>query len=90
MKEVCLPFTDLKDNEIAEVEIRISERKRVLKYRIESFALAPPEKKKPGTNEKINLLREMIKAYDPDWELIQILDSNEGSNYVQLLYRYKK
>ncbi len=89
MKEVCIPVADMKDNERAEVEVRIPKSKQVWKYRIESFEIASGEKdemkKKPIEN-----LRYKINTYDSNWELIQIFNSDQTSRYVQLLYRYKK
>jgi len=86
---VCIPVADIKENESAEVEVRIPKSKRVWKYRIESFEIKSGEKDEMK-NIPIENLRYKIKTYDSNWELIQIFDSDQTSGYVQLLYRYKK
>ena len=89
MKEVCIPISDLKENDLAEVEVRIPKRKLIWKYRIEPFEIAFREE--AGTEElQIEKLRKKIKSYDSNWELIQIFDSDKSSGYIQLLYRSKK
>jgi hypothetical protein len=89
MKELCIPFTDIKDGEKADVEVRVPQSKQVWKYRIESINIAYRQEEKPKEN-KIDKLRYKIKTYDPNWELLQIYDLDEGSDFVRLLYRRKK
>lgn len=89
MKEVCIPFADIRENERAEVEVRVPKSKRVWKYRVESFDVASG-KEKDEKEKMIENLRYRIKTYDSDWELIQIFESDPESGYVQLLYRQKK
>ena len=89
MKEVCIPFAGIKNNERAEVEVRVPKSNRIWKYRIESFEYKSGEKDM-AKNESIENLQNKIRTYDSNWELIQIFDSDETSGYVQLLYRYKK
>ena len=89
MKEVCIPFTGIKNDERAEVEVRIPKSNRIWKYRIEAFEFKY-EKENETANEPITNLQNMINKYDSNWELIQIFDLDKTSGYVQLLYRYKK
>lgn len=89
MKEVCIPVADLKDHERAEVEVRIPKSKQVWKYRIETCKIKSNEKDEAG-DLPVENLRYIINTYDSKWELIQILNSDQTSGYVQLLYRYKK
>ncbi len=90
MKEVCIPLVDINKNDIAEVEVRIPKRRRVWKYRVESFHISEKSKEDSDIEKRIKNLRDRISEYDPDWELIQIFDSENASGYVQILYRYKK
>jgi hypothetical protein len=84
MKEICLPFAGLADNESAEVIIRSQESDKSWSYRVVSFNIP-----KVDSSRMIKTLREKIHQYDPAWELIQIFDNSEGTEYVHVLYRKK-
>lgn len=82
MKEICLPFTGIADDESAEVTVRSQESNKTWKYRVVSFNIKNHENK-----VIIEDLREKIKQYDPEWELIQIFDNSQGTDHVHVLYR---
>lgn len=84
MKEICLPFEGFADNESAEVTVKSQDSDTTFKYRVVSFTI-----KIDNTSVIIEELREKIKHYDPEWELIQIFDNSEGNKYVHVLYRKK-
>jgi hypothetical protein len=88
MKELCIPFRDIKENEMAEVEIKVPQRELVWRYRIEAVNFSSQGENITVT-DKIEHLCNEIKTHDPDWELIQIIDSDEKTGYIKLLYRYK-
>jgi DNA-binding response OmpR family regulator len=82
MKEICLPFAGIADNESAEVTVKSQNSENTWKYRVVSFNI-----KSNNTDVIIKELREKIRLYDPEWELIQIFDNSEGAEYVHVLYR---
>ena len=82
MKEICLPFTGIADNESAEVIVKSQDSEKTWKYRVVSFNI-----KSNNTDVIIKELREKIRLYDPAWELIQIFDTSEGTEHVHVLYR---
>ncbi len=84
MKEICLPFAGLADNESAEVIVKSQDSDKAWNYRVVSFNI-----KSTSTDNILKDLREKINTYDPDWELIQIFDTTEGKEYVHVLYRKK-
>jgi hypothetical protein len=90
MKEVCLPFAEIPENETAEVEVKAPLSNRIWKYRIESFLVNDPFAKSVNNLIKIEKLRKLIKDYDHRWELIQIYDTNRESEFVHVLYRERK
>ena len=84
MKEICLPFSGIADNESAEVIVRTQDSDKTWKYRVVSFGI-----KNNNNQVIIEDLRAKIKQYDPEWELIQIFDTSEGTEHVHVLYRKK-
>lgn len=82
MKEICLPFTGIADNESAEVTVKSQDTKKTWKYRVVSFNI-----KSDNTDVILKELREKIRVYDPEWELIQIFDNTQGTEHVHVLYR---
>lgn len=84
MKEICLPFAGLAENESAEVTVKSQESDKTWKYRVVAFHL-----KSKNIDVILTDLREKISTYDPEWELIQIFDTTEGTEHVHVLYRKK-
>ncbi|MBN1599008.1 MAG: hypothetical protein JW894_12005 [Bacteroidales bacterium] len=89
MRSICIPVKGISEGDIAEVEVRVLKSDLVWKYRLESFKLPNTGKSPSDTIKRIDSLRKLIKEYDQSWELIQILDTIEASEYVHILYRKK-
>lgn len=85
MKEICLPFTGIADDESAEVIVKSQDSSKTWMYRVVSFKIVSK-----SAEVIIEDLREKIRKYDPDWELIQIFDTSTESENVHVLYRKKK
>lgn len=96
MKEICIPISRFKEDEIAEVTVKIGDRKENFHFRVESFPW------KTGGNEPVNedeyvieslkriyRLKKVLKEYDSQWELIQIFTPSENADHIQVLYRKK-
>jgi hypothetical protein len=69
MREVVLQIPTLEAEQNIEIEVKINGKKRTLNYHVE---IVDFEKKKVSSEERITILRKVIKEYDHDWELIQI------------------
>jgi hypothetical protein len=69
MREVVLQIPTLDSEQNIEIDVKINGRKRTLKYRVEIVGL---ETEETLVEDRIALLRPVIKEHDKDWELIQI------------------
>ena len=68
MKEICVNLTELEADETVEVEIRVRGKNQELRYRVEAFDLTESNVEA----SRVDQLRILIQAYDPNWELVQI------------------
>lgn len=96
MKEIALPLPYFRDDQIAEVELSISRSRLHYNFRIESFPwdiedefTHPDDDEITRSLKRITRLRKAIQEYDPEWELIQIFNPPENSNFIQVLYKKK-
>jgi hypothetical protein len=89
MKGICLPWPEIPEDERAVVEVKLSGSNRLCRFRIEPLLINDLGGKQNNTDLRINKLRNWIQNYDKQWELIQIFNTNEGSEYVHILYREK-
>ncbi len=95
MHDICVPIPHFSDNEIAEVEVKIGDKKSSFNFRVESFLW---DNKDTGFSElspvpleqKISKLRNNIENYDKSWELVQIFTPPQGSKYIHVMFRQKK
>jgi hypothetical protein len=69
MREIVLSIPSVEAQQNIEIDVRINGKKRTLNYRVEIVGWESAE---PSTDEKVNVLRRVIREHDPDWELIQI------------------
>jgi hypothetical protein len=90
MKEICIPFTYICDNEHAEVEVRVPGTGKIWKYRVEPLQLAAEPEASSMDSGRINGLKRFISNYSKNWELIQIIGANENSGNIHMLYREKQ
>ena len=93
MKEICIPLPNLKDQEIADVEVTVAGQKLRYSFRIESFpweqgnefsSLTDPLERSLA---RIYKLKGAIENYDKDWELIQIFNPDGHAEHIHVLYR---
>jgi hypothetical protein len=90
MKEICIPFSNIADEEKAEVEVRVPGTGKVWKYRVEPVHVTYPGKDETKQTRGIDRLMQFIGAYNQNWELIQIIDMNEKTGNMHMLYREKQ
>ena len=85
MKEISIPLPDFIDKQIAEIEVKISSRKRQFNFKVESFRWEMDDEILT-LDEKIKNLQYELKKYDKAWELIKYL----GLKTIQNLFRQKE
>lgn len=69
MREVVLQIPTLEAEQNIEIEVKINGKKRVLKYRVEIVDWESGETTK---EDRVTVLRRVIRSHQNDWELIQI------------------
>jgi hypothetical protein len=96
MKEICIPISNLGEDEIADVTLTIGGRKTSFSFRVESFPWSIDQEQANtdedsihASLEQIAQLRSSISNYDSNWELIQIYTPKAGATHIQVLYRKK-
>lgn len=96
MKDICVPIPDLKDNQIAQLEVTVGQEKLKYEFRVESFLWETEEDLNRHNDHvshslaRITRLKNAIESYDKSWELIQIFTPSENSKFIQVLYRKRK
>lgn len=96
MKDLCVPIPDFGDDQFAEIDLKVGEKKIRFSYRVVSFPWDQDSDREKYKDEislslaRIQRLRKSIESYDPDWEIIQIFNPSENSGNIQVLYRKKK
>ena len=69
MREVILQIPTLDTEQNIEIEVKINGKKRTLRYRVEIIGLGDEA---TVVEDRVSLLRRVIREHDKDWELIQI------------------
>jgi len=95
LKDLCIPVPGFGENEIAELHLKVGDRKISYDFRVESFPWDVEDELNGNSDEvsvslaRISRLKKAIDEYDDSWELIQIFTPAEKSKYIQVLYRKK-
>ena len=93
MKDLCVPIPNFGDNEIADIELRVGDKKISYSFRVESFAwqiedeLSVENDDVSASLARIYRLKKAIEGYDKKWELIQIFTPGDNATNIQVLYR---
>jgi hypothetical protein len=94
MRDLTVPIPNLKDNQVANLEVTVGDEKLKFEFRVESFLWETDEDlAKYATDSvshslsRITRLKLAIENYDKNWELIQIYTPSEHSKFIQVLYR---
>ena len=95
MNELCVPLPVLEENQVAELEVTIGNKKERYNFRVESFKWLRDENTSLDsqldiTTKRIEKLKSSIEGYDKSWEIIQIYTPAAGANYIQVLFRKKQ
>ncbi len=93
IKDLCIPLPQLENNQIADVEVTVGEKKIKYHFRVESIPWNAEDELKgkyeSPSLERIYRLKKAINNYDKNWELIQIFTPPENAKFIQVLYRKK-
>jgi hypothetical protein len=93
MKDLCVPIPNFGDNEIADIELRVGDKKISYSFRVESFAWQIEDELSVANDDvstslaRIYRLKKAIEGYDKKWELIQIFTPGDDATHIQVLYR---
>jgi len=96
MKELCVPVLHFGENENAEISLKVGDRRTHYNFRVVSFPWEVEDEYSNGSDElsrslaRITRLKNAIKNYDPEWQLIQIYTPLEDAKFIQVLYRKKQ
>ncbi len=84
MKEVVIQIPTLEAEQNIEIDVHINGRKIKKKYRVEIIAF---EEKEDTSEERIAVLKRVIKEHDKDWKLVQIGLPEE--NRISVMFQQK-
>ncbi|NJO68419.1 MAG: hypothetical protein HC830_03320 [Bacteroidetes bacterium] len=94
MKDLCIPLPNLKDNQIAQLEVTVGQEKLKYEFRVESFVWETDDDLANLSSDhlsrslaRITRLKNSLENYNKEWELIQIFTPAENSKFIQVLYR---
>ena len=97
LKDICIPIPGFGEEEVAELHLKIGDKKISYDFRVESFPWDVEDKLNNGDDDdvskslaRIERLRNSINRYDKSWEIIQIFNPPENAKYIQVLFRKKK
>lgn len=85
MNEICIHVPTLRDEQTVEVEVTVNGERRLMNYRVESFDWTLGGRDVRG---RIDRLRSLINAYDPEWELVQI--GIPDGDLVPVMFRQRR
>lgn len=76
MREVVIQIPTLEAEQNIEIDVTINGKKKKQKYRVEIISL---EDGPTSSEDKVSVLKQVIKEKDKDWSLVQIgLPSDNG------------
>ena len=93
MKDLCVPIPNFGEDEIADIELRVGDKKMSYSFRVESFPWQVDDELSVTNDDvsaslaRIYRLKRSIEGYDKNWELIQIFTPNDNARHIQVLYR---
>lgn len=89
MAEICIPIPDLKDGQKAEITVNKLNDGDPISYRVETFSgNSSLQSNNNLDNEAVfTTFKHFIDNYDKQWELLQVIASQEDHSSIKLLYR---
>jgi hypothetical protein len=89
MAEICIPIPEMKDGQKAEIAVTHTNGEESAFYRVETFLGKSRKQDNNHLNndEVFTTFKQFIDNYDKNWELIQVIASQENRSTIKLLYR---
>ena len=84
MREVVIQIPTLETEQNIEIDVRINGKKRTMKYRVE---IVDWESDSLDSEEKVSVLKRVIKEHDRDWQLMQI--GTPSADHIPVMFRKK-
>jgi hypothetical protein len=84
MREVVLQIPTLETEQNIEIDVKINGKKRTLKYRVE---IVNWETAETVVEDRVSVLRRVIRQNQNDWELIQI--GAPSKDRIPVMFRKK-
>ncbi len=84
MREIVLQIPTLDAEQNIDIDVKINGRKRSMKYRVE---IVDFEADDIDSEDKVSVLKKVIKEHDKDWELIQI--GAPLTNNIPIMFRQR-
>jgi len=81
MPSISIQLPAIEADQSIEIEVKINNKKKRTHYRVEFF---PWEECLPPVN-RVECLKEIIKNYDQNWQLMQI--GNPTDNDISLMFK---
>ena len=69
MREIVIQIPTLEAEQNIDIEVTINGKKRKVRYRVEIIDF---DETKNSSEEKVEIIRRVIKEHDKDWQLMQI------------------
>jgi hypothetical protein len=85
MKEVVIQIPTLEAEQNVEIDVHINGKKIKKRYRVEIIAF---EEEEDTSEERIAVLKRVIKEHDKDWKLVQIGLPEE--NRISVMFQQKQ
>ena len=82
MREVVIYVPTLEAEQNIDIDVKINGKKRTMHYRVE---IVDWEDYGGETEDKVDVIKRVIKEHDRDWELIQIGIPTE--DYIPIMFR---
>jgi hypothetical protein len=79
MREVAIQVPIGESEQNIDIDVKINGAKRKLKYRVEIVSLKPGS---DSIDDKISILRRVIKEHETDWKVVQIGSFSEDQATV--------
>ncbi len=82
MRDISIQIPNFSPGQNVEVEVKIDGKKRLLTYRV---VMIEWERENDSPKKRITLLKNRIRKYEKDWELIEIGAPSDVK--VQVMFR---
>ena len=82
MRDISIQIPNFSPGQNVEVEVKIDGKKRLLTYRV---VMIEWERENDSPEKRISLLKNRIRKYEKNWELIEI--GAPGRENIQVMFR---